>query len=243
MNMSMSVQAEALQVLPAPVPTDYLVVIVNVISILFSVYAGYWLSEKQRKRLEKKKELDELAYALRYVLGLVFLQRNLLGGRLEAFNQTIDKLFKEKKLMKVVKLEKIDIDYREVSKLLPHYPNITVSLGLCAAALEDINYSLDELYKCDSREGDDIKLMFNEISQVLQTGIDIMEQLGSISSKVNELGQQALVQCLGGKTRDELLNKYALADFSSDAKFQEVATCSKSLLAKIDKVKIRKAPQ
>lgn len=94
MNIPLSVQADAFQVLLPAQSTDYYSTIFNVVSVLVAgfggVYAGHYLAKKERLKERKEQVLSESLLGIQYTQGMMSAQYNSLVMILSSLNRVTE---------------------------------------------------------------------------------------------------------------------------------------------------------
>lgn len=210
MNMPMSIHADALQVLPAPVSTDYIVVIVNIVSIFLSVYLGYRLSERQRanadaarEKIERLRAVESLAYYFWYVLGVIVVQKNLVVEWTRGVTQCFHEVSSDKTLNRLPPFYIHDVDYKATSQLLQFVPNTNLVLINLVTTFDSLNRALESFYcKNDNgllQSGDHEYELFRYCERLLEC----YDTLSEFENEVFNAGNKEIRKYLGSDLEQE----------------------------------------
>ncbi len=246
MNIPMSIQADALQVMLPKATADYTAIWISagatVVGTLIGVILGYVISEWQRKKIEKKKDLDQLVYNLRYTLGFLRMQNNAVGLWLNAFNVSVEDVLSQNSIKKVDSIVRFEVDYHALSQLLHFFPNITVKVSDCITGINSLNFCLTKFYDSYDKTELEHAVIYDEVMQLLDGGIEIVEALIQLNANIYEEGRKEVIQNLGRSFNSQSASCYEFIGSLENDGLLGVVEDANRLCNEIEKLS-EKAPQ
>lgn len=239
MNIPVSVQADALQVLPSPVPTDYTSLTINALAIVvgtvIGVFLGYLLSERQRRKIEAVTVANTVSYDFHYAMGAIVRQQIALMNWLNWLNENTQYFLKNEKLLSHIKLNYFNFDYKIISRLLKYIPDVVNGFTMAELSVILVQDSMLALYGDKAKDELDSAMKKEGLKAVLSMSLHSVEKLEDILSKIEEASFVVLPLLVHAASNSHATLPTVALEASRLASFDETLMNSRALLKQLEK--------